>query len=135
MLVLLYDGSCGFCDRSVQFILRRDAGGSMKFAPLQGEFAARILQQRPDLRSIDSLVLVDTVGDGGNARVSIRSAAVLDVAEYLGGPWRTARILRLVPAVLRDWGYDLFARYRYRVFGRCDSCPIPAADQRARFLP
>jgi predicted DCC family thiol-disulfide oxidoreductase YuxK len=44
-------------------------------------------------------------------------------------------ILRLVPSALRNWGYDLFARHRYRLFGRYDSCPIPAPEQRARFIP
>ena len=53
MQVLLYDGLCGFCDRTVQFILSRDVGGSTMFAPLQGEFAAGILQQHPELRKAD----------------------------------------------------------------------------------
>ena len=50
MQVLLYDGLCGFCDGTVQFVLARDPDGSMKFATLQGEFAARILQQQPELQ-------------------------------------------------------------------------------------
>jgi predicted DCC family thiol-disulfide oxidoreductase YuxK len=135
MLVLLYDGLCGFCDSSVQFVLARDPGGSMKFSPLQGEFAAGILKQRPELQSVDSLILVDTTSDGSAPRVRVRSAAVLGVAGYLGWPWKSLLVMQVVPRMVRDRGYDLFARHRYRVFRRYDSCPIPAADQQARFIP
>ena len=132
MQVLLYDGLCGFCDSTVQFVLTRDPGGSMKFSPLQGEFAAGIIRQHPDLHSVDSLILVDTQGD--RVQVRVRSAAVLGVAEYLGWPWKLALTLRLVPGPIRDWGYDLFARNRHRWFGRYDACPLPSPEQRARFL-
>lgn len=135
MRVLLYDGLCGFCDRAVQFILARDPGGSMMFAPLQGEFASGILQQHPELREVDSLILVEDTYGVGAARVSARSEALLGIADYLGGPWHGAMIMKVLPSGLLDWGYDLFARHRYRLFGRYDSCPIPTAEQRTRFLP
>jgi predicted DCC family thiol-disulfide oxidoreductase YuxK len=133
MRILLYDGLCGFCDQAVQFVLARDPGGSMKFAPLQGEFAAGIIKQRPDLQSVDSLILVDT-RDGAPPEVHVRSAAVLGVARYLGWPWKGALALQVLPRVVRDWGYDLFARNRHRWFGRYDACPLPSPEQRARFL-
>ena len=134
MQVLLYDGLCGFCDSSVQFVLARDIGGSMKFSPLQGEFAAAILKARPDLQLVDSLILVDT-NDGWEPQVAVRSAAVLGVARYLGWPWKGALVLQVVPGLVRDWGYDLFARNRHRWFGRHDACPVPSPEQRERFLP
>ena len=52
-----------------------------------------------------------------------------------GGPWQAAALLRLVPRVVRDWAYDLFARNRYRMFGRRDACRLPSAEERARFIP
>lgn len=134
MQVLLYDGLCGFCDRTVQFVLARDPAGSMKFATLQGDFATTVLGQRPELQSVDSLILVETGTDGSATRVLVRSGAVIGIAEYLGGPWRAASLFRVIPAVLRDWGYDVFARHRYRLFGRYDACPIPTPEQRARFI-
>ena len=133
MQVLLYDGLCGFCDSTVQFVLARDNGGTMKFAPLQGEFAAGILNQHPALRSIDSLILVET-SDSAAPRFRVRSAAVLGVARYLGWPWKGLLVLQVVPGIIRDWGYDLFARNRHRWFGRYDACPLPTPEQRARFL-
>ena len=52
----------------------------------------------------------------------------------LGGPWKLLKVARIMPAPLRDWLYDRFAGIRYRVFGRYDSCPLPPAEVRARFL-
>ncbi|HVT37503.1 MAG TPA: DCC1-like thiol-disulfide oxidoreductase family protein [Gemmatimonadaceae bacterium] len=133
-LVLLYDGLCGFCNRAVQFILARDHGGRMRFAPLQGEFARALLARRPELSRIDSLILVEHAGRPDRERVTTRSEAVLGIWNYVGGPWRAVNLLRLVPRPVRDWGYDRFARIRRSLFGRFDSCPLPALDVRARFI-
>ena len=126
--VLLYDGLCGFCDGTVRFILRHDRSGTMQFATLQGELGQRVLAGTKELQGVDSLVLLE--GD----RVHVKSEAALRIAAYLGGAWKVALALRLVPRAVRDWGYDLFARHRYRFFGKHDSCPIPAPEVRARFI-
>ena len=131
--VLLYDGVCGFCDATVQFIIARDRRGTMCFAPLQNQFAAQVLGRHPELAGVDSLILVERDAAGAE-RVSARSEAVIRIGEYLGRGWGAARWMRIVPRFLRDAGYDLFARFRYRVFGRMDSCPIPSKEVRARFI-
>ena len=132
--VLLYDGLCGFCDRTVQFILTRDPGGIMRFAPLQGEFAADVLRRHPSLLGVDSLVWVDASEQPKAVHPLVRSDAILAIADYLGWPWRAAGVFRMLPRFLRDWAYDLFARHRYRLFGRYDACPLPSAETRARFI-
>ncbi|HQR17932.1 MAG TPA: DCC1-like thiol-disulfide oxidoreductase family protein [Gemmatimonadales bacterium] len=132
--VLLYDGLCGFCDRTVQFVLARDPGGRMRFAPLQGDFAGDVLRRFPALAGVDSLVLVDVDGPPPGAPPLVRSDAILSIVDYLGWPWRAAVVFRLVPRFVRDWAYDLFARHRYRLFGRYDACPLPSPGTRARFI-
>lgn len=132
--ILLYDGLCGFCSQTVQFVLARDPGGRMRFAPLQGEFAGDVLRRYPALKGVDSLMLMDVDGPPPGAEPLVRSDAVLAIADYLGWPWRAAVVFRLVPRVLRDWAYDRFARHRYRLFGRYDACPLPSPDVRARFI-
>ena len=132
--VLLYDGLCGFCDGTVQFILKHDRHGTLRFATLQGEYARGVIARHPELQGVDSLVLVEPANDSTSERVSVRSAGALRLARYLGGPWHLTRAVAIVPRFLRDWAYDGFARIRYRVFGRYDSCPIPSPEQRARFI-
>ena len=131
--VLLYDGLCGFCDGTVRFILEHDRRGALRFATLQGDFARGVIERHAELAGVDSLVLVER-GASGEERIYVRSEGALQVAKYLGGAWTLARGLRIVPRFLRDLVYDGFARVRYRVFGRYDACPIPSAEQRARFI-
>jgi predicted DCC family thiol-disulfide oxidoreductase YuxK len=132
--VLLYDGLCGFCDGTVQFILRHDRKGMLRFATLQGDYAREVFARHPEIAGVDSLVLVEPDPVTGAERVHVRSSGALAVARYLGGPWHLARATAIVPRFLRDLAYDRFARIRYRVFGRYDSCPIPTPEQRARFI-
>jgi predicted DCC family thiol-disulfide oxidoreductase YuxK len=132
--VLLYDGTCGFCDGAVKFILRIDRRGEMRFAALDSDFGAAVLERHPALAAVDSVVYVEDP-DGAGERVSVRSEAALRVARYLGAPWSLLAVAgRLIPAPVRDWLYDHFAAIRYRVFGRVDSCALPAPEVRARFI-
>lgn len=130
--VLLYDGVCGFCNKTVQLILRHDRRGAMRFAALQSDYGQRILARDLELRGTDSVVLIHKVGD--EEQVLVRSEAALSIASYLGGVWRLFLVFRIVPRPVRDSLYDLFARYRYRLFGKYDQCLLPSPDTRSRFL-
>jgi predicted DCC family thiol-disulfide oxidoreductase YuxK len=130
-LVLFYDGVCGVCNKSVQMILAHDRQGTLKFAPLQSRYGQEVTA-RHNLQNIDSLVLLDRTGS--TERVWMRSNAALKIAGYLGGWWKLFMVFYLVPRPIRDFFYDLFAKYRYRVFGKYDSCLLPSPEVRARFL-
>jgi len=131
--VLLYDGLCGFCNGWVKLILERDKVGTVRFAALQGSYAADVAKRHPSIQGMDSIVLV--VEDDECEKIAVRSDAVLEIARYLGGLWHLVGVLRLVPRSVRDWAYDVIAKNRYRWFGRYDSCPVPDAAVRDRFLP
>ena len=130
--VLLYDGVCGFCNRSVQTIIRHDRGGEMRFAALQSEYGKAVIARNPQLQNLDSLVFVERVN--GVEKVWTRSTGALRIAGYLGGAWKLFLIAYIVPRPLRDVFYNLFARYRYRLFGKYESCPVPSQEIRNRFL-
>jgi len=133
--VLLYDGLCGFCDRTIQLVMTRDRTRTLQFAALQGEYAAKLFDQLPDLRQVDSLIFVQHAANGTAQRVLVRSDAVIAIAAYLGGLWRVGGLLlRVIPRPVRDLGYNALARRRFRIFGRLDACRIPTAEERARFL-
>ena len=131
--VLLYDGVCGFCNRSVRAIIRFDRRGTLKFAALDSDFARAVMTRHPELADVDSMVYVENPGRP-DERAIVRSAASLAVYRYLGGAFRLLLLFGLIPARVRDWGYDRFAAVRYRVAGRYDSCPIPPPSVRARFV-
>lgn len=133
--LLLYDGSCALCDRTVRFLLRIDRRGVLRYAALQGETAAAIAGRCPEMAGVDSVVFV-AGGEAGNERVALRSAAVIGALRAVGGVWRAvAALLAIVPRPLRDRGYDLVAARRKRWFGEYDACPVPPPAMRDRFLP
>lgn len=132
--LLVYDGDCGFCTRSVRFILDRDRRHRrMQFASRDGEAGRAVRARHPRLATVESLLYVERRPDG--ERVHTHSDAVLKVAEYLGGPWAILGALgRVVPRALRDPAYALVARLRKRLVPRNAVCTLPTAEESARML-
>ena len=132
--LILYDGVCGLCSRFVQFVLKRDKREQFLFAPLQSETAAQELARHGyDAQALDTVYLITDRGTPAE-RIHRKARAVLMVLRLLGGFWRVPAAVRILPARVNDWGYDLIARHRYRLFGRTDSCPLPKPEHRRRFL-
>jgi predicted DCC family thiol-disulfide oxidoreductase YuxK len=133
--ILLYDGVCGLCNRLVQFILRRDHNAIFRFASLQSALAHRILTRHgANSTDLDTVYVVVNHELPDESLLS-RSDAVLFILHQLGGLSRpTAFFLKLLPRFLRDSAYNAVARRRYRIFGRSDTCILPSAQDRSRFL-
>jgi predicted DCC family thiol-disulfide oxidoreductase YuxK len=134
-LIVLYDGVCGLCNGLVQFVLERDAGDRFRFAALQSGFAHSLLQKHGvDPQPLESLRLLLDYGQP-TERVLERSAACIRIFRELGPFWRTlGNLIALLPLGFRDWGYDLVARHRYRIFGKYEACPLPSEKDRQKFL-
>jgi len=138
--VVLFDGVCNFCDASVNFIIDHDREGYFKFAPLQSEAGMRLANEyglgskvansgaNDGSKPIDSVILIE---DG---RAFTYSTAALHISRRLGKPWSWLYAFIVVPVPIRDFFYRLFAKYRYRIFGRKDECMLPTPEVRARFL-
>jgi predicted DCC family thiol-disulfide oxidoreductase YuxK len=131
--ILLYDGVCGLCNGAVRFILKHDKRKTIRFASLQSEFSRTILERHPQLKEIDSLVLLESA-DTPEENFFVQSAGVVKIAEYLGGVWAIGSLFRIFPKSFLDTVYDSIARHRYSLFGRYDDCPLPSPETRSRFL-
>lgn len=128
--LVLYDGACGLCSRTVTWLLERDRQRRLAFAPLQGETAARLRALHPEIPAgLDSVVYLEPGG------VHLRSRAFLHLARHLDPPWRWASWFRWLPAWPLDLGYRLVARIRHRVWVRLDACRVPEGADPGRFLP
>lgn len=127
--IVLFDGDCNFCDASVQFIIKRDPAIHYSFASLQSEIGQALIKKHAIPAEVDSLVLIE------NDKVYIKSSAALRIAKKLDGLWHLLFIFILVPRKLRDYLYDIFSKNRYKWFGKKeDSCALPSAEDRNRFL-
>ncbi|HEV8629379.1 MAG TPA: DCC1-like thiol-disulfide oxidoreductase family protein, partial [Thermoanaerobaculia bacterium] len=123
--LVLYDGVCGLCNRTVRFLLRIDRRHRLCFAPLQGQTAARLAERHGFPTDVRTLVYVRNFGLK-RERVHVRSDGVLRIFGDVGGLWWLLSLLRIVPRFLRDALYDWVARHRYGWFGKYDSCPLPS---------
>ena len=129
-LLVLYDGSCGFCNAVVRSLLRSDPSGKLFYAPLQGETADYLRSLHPRIpQQAASFVFYE------HKQVYLRSQAFERLSRHLPYPWRFGTWLKVVPRFVADLAYRLFARIRYRVFGKYESCPVPEQNVRDRFLP
>jgi predicted DCC family thiol-disulfide oxidoreductase YuxK len=128
--LVLYDGTCGLCAKSVRWILHHERDHDLKFAPLQGETVQALRARYPNIPAT-----VDTVIYIANGKAYLRSKAFLHAAKHLRAPWRWAFAFRWFPGFLLNVGYRFIAAIRYKVWGRVDACELPSPEQRARFLP
>ena len=133
--IILYDGVCGLCNRLVQFLLKHDKRSRLRFASLQSDFAAKVLQRHGiDPKDLDTLHVIENY-EQRDERVLQRSDAILRAGRELGGFWSaSAAVAKVIPRALRDAIYRFVARNRYRVFGKYDTCMLPDPNQRSRFL-
>jgi predicted DCC family thiol-disulfide oxidoreductase YuxK len=127
--ILFFDGTCPFCHAMVRFVLVRDKYDLLNFAPLQGE---TMKEKNIDTRGMDSIILYTE-----NGKTLYKSDAAISSLERLGGLWFIlAKIMKLIPRVLRDLFYDLIAKIRYKMAGKTagDSCPLLAKNYQSKIL-
>ncbi|HCN28087.1 MAG TPA: hypothetical protein DIT64_04770 [Verrucomicrobiales bacterium] len=127
--LLLFDGVCHLCDSTVQFVLRHDTSGRIHFCPIQSETGSRLYREHGfDPAAPHTMLLLTPDG-------ALReSDAAIEIARLLGGIWRLALVLKIIPRPLRDAAYRFIASRRYRWFGRHGACLVPLPEWRARFL-
>lgn len=127
--LILFDGLCNLCTKSVQFIIRHDQHEVFIFASVQSPLGRDLLQQAGlDPDDVQSFALITS------KQTLTRSDAALEIAKHFGGIWRLSVVLRFIPKPWRDGLYSFIARRRFAWFGRRDSCLIPSENLKKRFL-
>lgn len=126
--VVLFDGVCNLCNTSVDFIVRYEKEDTLKFASLQSEYGKALVQKAGMTDVPDSILFYS------NGELQVKSKAVLSICSYLKFPYRLLNVFRFVPKPIVDKFYEYIARNRYRWFGTKDSCRVPTAEERGKFL-
>ncbi len=126
---ILFDGVCNLCNSAVNFIIDRDVNNRFLFAPLQSSVGQQLLETHHlPATFLNSLILVD------QDRVYQKSTAALRIAKGLRFPWPLCYVFIGVPAFVRDFVYQIIAKYRYRLFGKSDTCRYPSDEIKSKFL-
>jgi predicted DCC family thiol-disulfide oxidoreductase YuxK len=126
--IILFDGTCAFCERSVRFIATRDHG-YFKFGASQNPEGRALLAKHGTTRdAARSMILIE---DG---EISLQSTAVLKIARRMTAPWRWFAIFIWVPRPIRDSLYRMVAAIRHRIAGESNACEVPPPEIRERLI-
>jgi predicted DCC family thiol-disulfide oxidoreductase YuxK len=128
--IILFDGVCNLCNSLVQFVIKNDKKDLFRFVAIQSELGQEILGYIGiDSKNIDSIVLYEP-----GVAYYYKSEAALEIAKNLGGLFSLGTIFRIIPTGIRNHLYDYVARNRYQWYGKKESCLLPTAELKAKFL-
>jgi len=126
-MVVFFDGVCNLCQSSVRYLIKHDKSKKLKFAPLQGTNAKKILNAE-QLKNLESLLFLN------KKTLYKKSDAVLELCKVLGGWHNLLLVGYIIPKVIRNILYDLVAKNRYRWLGKQEQCMRPSEDLKSSFL-
>jgi predicted DCC family thiol-disulfide oxidoreductase YuxK len=127
--IVFYDGTCGFCQASIQIALKYNKRQNLHFAALQSGLAEELV---PQVQLPDPLP--DSILFYENGQLYTESEAALRIARHLNFPWAALYYFRLIPLSFRNFVYRFIAKHRYRIAGRTEACMLPSPEERARFV-
>tara|TARA_B100000886_G_scaffold335596_1_gene292924 strand:+ start:1200 stop:1619 length:420 start_codon:yes stop_codon:yes gene_type:complete len=127
--IIFYDGYCVVCSRFIRFLISIDKKKRYSFANISSKISDKILRDRIKEEDIGKFIVLYS-GD----KIHKKSDAVIKIFTGFGGLFRIFNVLLIFPRILRDLFYDLFANYRYRLFGKYDKCHVPSKEIVDRFI-
>ena len=128
--VILFDGVCNLCNNFVIKVIKYDTRNKFLFAAIQSESGKKIIDHlKIDTSKTDSIILYEP-----NIAYHIKSSAALNIMSQFGGIWSVTQIFKILPESFRNMIYDFIAKNRYNWFGKKESCMIPTAELKAKFL-
>jgi predicted DCC family thiol-disulfide oxidoreductase YuxK len=126
--IVFFDGDCGVCNFWVQWILERDKKDQFRFASLQSEFGQEFLSER----GLNTQVFNTMYLWKPNRYYLEKSAAVLKIADLLGGIYRLSVIGKMIPKFLSDRIYDKVSENRMKLANQ--KCYLPTPEERKKFI-
>ena len=125
--IIFFDGVCNLCNQFVDFVLKADKKNEIKIASLQGETAKKTLAQE-DLTNLSTVIYFK------DEKTYKESRAVLEIASDLGWPYKILKAFIIIPSPLRDLIYKTVSKYRYKIFGKRQTCRLPTESEKQQFL-
>ncbi|MFQ3350584.1 MAG: putative DCC family thiol-disulfide oxidoreductase YuxK [Candidatus Arcticimaribacter sp.] len=127
--IVLFDGDCNLCNRSVKFIIKRDLKAKFRFTSLQSKLGQSLLSKfNLPSNKFDSFVLIK------EDNCFLKSNAALEIVKEFNGVWKWLPIFKFIPLFIRDYVYDVIANNRHKILPKQASCMIPNTELKQRFL-
>lgn len=126
-LIVFYDGSCGFCNRTVRFVIQNNPEKNIYFAALQSDFTRAIFKEN-NWPPVD----MNTFYFYEHGQLYGRSTAALHLLKYLRKWYGFFRVFSIMPKGLRDGVYNVVAKRRHRLAS--GYCYVPTEEEQFRFL-
>ena len=127
--IIFYDGYCVICSRFIRQLIKLDKNRKYSFASISSSLSEKFLSSKIDKEQVGKFIILYS-GD----KVYKKSDAVIKIFTGFGGGFVLFNLLRVFPKILRDFVYDVFANYRYRLFGKLKQCDIPSKEIVDRFI-
>lgn len=128
--IILFDGVCNLCDKSVQFIIKNDKNDIFRFVAIQSNLGQEIINHiKIDATKIDSIILYEP-----NIAYYYKAEAALRIAKELGGIISIVSVFLVLPKSFLNLFYDYIAKNRYKWYGKKESCLIPTKELKSKFL-
>lgn len=128
MNIVLFDGVCNLCSRTVLFLIHYDKYNQLHFAAQQTNAGEKIKQQYSVKENCQSVIFIK------NEKVYYKSAAIIEIAKLLKGWPKIITLFSIVPSFIRDGVYDMIANNRYAIFGKQTSCFLPSKSIEEKFI-
>ena len=128
MNIVLFDGVCNLCNNTILFLIKHDKNNQLHFAAQQTNAGVKIMNQYGINLNTSSVIFIK------NETVYVRSDAVIEIAKQLNGWPRILLAGKILPLNIRNWVYDLIAKYRYKIFGKKNECAIPSKEHMHKFI-
>ena len=119
--LFIFDGVCVLCSGGAAWLMRHDRQRRFRLTTAQSPLG-KALYAHYGIDWNETYLLVS-----GGAPYS-KSSGYLHMCRVVGGWWRLCLVFELIPRAVRDWGYDLVARNRYRWFGKAGYCELIPDD-------
>lgn len=123
---VFYDGECGFCNHSVQFILNHRKNDHFRFVALQSDKAKEMLAPFNISISMETIYVIK------NKALFQKSTAILKLSSDLKLPYSLLKIGFIVPRFIRDWLYGIISKNRHKL--SAGFCALPSEDEKKLFL-
>lgn len=126
----MFDGVCNLCNSALQFMLRVEKHDKLQFCTLQSDAAITLLEHLNAPRDLSTVVYVF---DG---HIYTHSTAISLLLRHHAKPIYgfLGLMLAVIPRPIRDFGYRVVARNRYKWFGHKETCLMPTPALKARFI-